>query len=248
MSKNNFILYKDYKPHVDMLSDEQAGKLFKAIFEYVDGRTENDLDPLTKMAFSFIKSNLERDLIKYKNIVERNRANGKKGGRPPKEENPNNPSGLSNNPNKPKKADIGIDIGIGTDIDIDNDIDIKESLVVINNEDLDIIDIFDFWNSLDIIKHSKLNAERKKLIAKAIKEYGKDNLMKFMTRYKTVLSDPNDINNYSWKLEIFLKQKNALLEFTDEGSKWINYDKNKNNKSASNGINKPYRFVDNIGE
>lgn len=110
--------------------------------------------------------------------------------------------------------------------------------------DLDIIDIFNFWNSLDIIKHSKLNAERKKLIAKAIKEYGKDNLMKFMTRYKTVLSDPDDINNYSWKLEVFLKQKNALLEFTDEGSKYINYIKNKNNKSTSNGNNKPFRFID----
>ncbi len=82
MSKNSFILYKDYQPHIDMLSNEQAGQLFKAIFEYVEDRQEPTLDPITKMAFSFIKSNLERDLIKYKSTVERNRENGLKGGRP----------------------------------------------------------------------------------------------------------------------------------------------------------------------
>jgi len=116
MSKNNFILYKDYKPHIDMLSDEQAGKLFKAIFEYVDGRTKITLDPITNMAFSFIKNNLERDLVKYKNIVERNRNNGLKGGRP---KNPNNPVALLGNPKEPKEADIGTGTVIDTEIDSD---------------------------------------------------------------------------------------------------------------------------------
>jgi hypothetical protein len=108
MSKNNFILYKDYKPNIDILNDEQAGKLFKAIFCYVEDRTEpNFKDGMLVMAFQFIKNQLERDLEKYKNQVERNRENGAKGGRPKqtKPKKAKKPTGLNGNPNKPKKGD-----------------------------------------------------------------------------------------------------------------------------------------------
>lgn len=120
MNKTNFILYKDYQDHVEMLTDEQAGKLFKAIFKYVDNREEVELDPITKMAFSFIKANLERDLVKYKNIVERNKLNGAKGGRPKTEKTQVVNLG---NPKKPKKADID------NDTDIDTDIETKDNIV-----------------------------------------------------------------------------------------------------------------------
>lgn len=108
MAKNNFILYKDYKPNVDILSDEQAGKLFKAIFAYVEDRTEPTFkDGMLKMAFSFIKNQLERDLEKYKERVERNRENGAKGGRPKqtKQKKAKKPTGLKNNQPKAKKGD-----------------------------------------------------------------------------------------------------------------------------------------------
>lgn len=108
--KNNFILYKDFKSTIDLLTDEQAGKLIKAVFSYVNGRVEpNFNDGVVTIAFSILKTQLERDLVKYKTIVERNQTNGKKGGRP--KNNPNNndkpkkPSGIIGNPNKPKKAD-----------------------------------------------------------------------------------------------------------------------------------------------
>jgi hypothetical protein len=124
MEKNNFILYKDYEEHVALLSNEEAGKLFKAIFRYVDGRKELELDGMTKMAFSFIKRNLERDLIKYKDKCNLNALNGAKGGRP--KGSTKNPTVINKTErlnNKPKKADIDTDID--TDIDIDNDSDIE---------------------------------------------------------------------------------------------------------------------------
>ena len=97
MDKTNFILYKDSKQTINLLSDEQAGKLFKAIFNYVEDRTELVSDDVALMiSFTQIKAQLERDLKKYKNIVKRNQDNGKKGGRP------KNPNGNKDNPKNPQ--------------------------------------------------------------------------------------------------------------------------------------------------
>lgn len=122
MGKNSFLLYIDYKEHIDLLTDEQAGTLLKGIFYYITGNGEPQLDTVTKMAFSFIKQNLKRDHNKYESIVERNVNNGKKGGRP---KNPDKESKTQKTQwvnSKPKKADIDIGIDIDNDIDIDTDI------------------------------------------------------------------------------------------------------------------------------
>ena len=113
MDKNNFLLYKDFKSTVDLLSDEQAGKLIKAVFSYVNGRVEPTFnDGMIVIAFNILKTQLERDLNKYKGIVKRNQVNGAKGGRPKnnqdEEDKPKEPIGLNGNPTKkqkPKKAD-----------------------------------------------------------------------------------------------------------------------------------------------
>jgi len=48
-------------------------------------------DLLVSVAFEPIKQQLKRDLDKYKIVVNRNKENGKKGGRPKKEETQTNP-------------------------------------------------------------------------------------------------------------------------------------------------------------
>lgn len=83
MSKNNFILYKDFDTTLDLLNDDQAGKLFKALYKYVNGRHEPHFeDGMLIVAFNMLKTQLERDLVKYNERVLRNIENGKKGGRP----------------------------------------------------------------------------------------------------------------------------------------------------------------------
>jgi len=99
MSKS-FILYQEYQQNLKMLSQEQKGDLLDAIFAFNQGE-EINLEPLVNMAFSFIKSDLIRNRKKYDNIVERNKINGSKGGRPSK---PKKPSGLIGNPKKPKET------------------------------------------------------------------------------------------------------------------------------------------------
>ncbi|WMM36539.1 hypothetical protein [Pseudoalteromonas phage PS_L5] len=117
MSKRkSFLIYIDSLPVLDDLTDEQAGKLFKAISSYHKGE-DLELDSLTKIAFSPFKSQFIRDDEKYQKIVERNKNNGLRGGRPKTEDNPEKPSGLNGNPTNPKKAD--------SDSDSDSDSDIK---------------------------------------------------------------------------------------------------------------------------
>jgi len=109
--RKSFILHNDSLNVLDILTDEQAGKLFKAIRNYQNG-VPQELDFGINIAFVQFENQFKRDEEKYESVVERNKINGSKGGRPknptePKETQ-NNPVGFletQNNPTEPKKAD-----------------------------------------------------------------------------------------------------------------------------------------------
>ena len=83
--KKSLLLYYDYLSHFSFLTDEQIGKIVRAMLSYeVDGVLPEFDEPIMKMTFSFIKSNLEREKKKYIERCQKNTENGKKGGRPPK--------------------------------------------------------------------------------------------------------------------------------------------------------------------
>jgi hypothetical protein len=107
--KKSFVLYVDLIEMVKELSIDKRGELFTIILEYVNDLAPEISDPLLRVAFTPIKQALKRDLKKWENIVDRNRENGAKGGRPPKEINkpdkPKKPNGLNGNPEEPKKPD-----------------------------------------------------------------------------------------------------------------------------------------------
>ncbi|MEG1805924.1 MAG: DUF6291 domain-containing protein [Clostridia bacterium] len=141
--KNSFILYYDYATHFELLSDEELGKLLRAIMRYEKDGSESEIGGMVKMAFSFIKKQLDDDKRKYEEKCDINKANALKGGRPKlqavaesesnrtdKNESENNRTDNENNrtviaeterlKTKPKKPD--------NDNDNDNDITIKESV------------------------------------------------------------------------------------------------------------------------
>ena len=116
--KKSFILYFDYRKHLDLITDNNDFRiLIEAIFDYNEhGVLPQNLSPVAMMAFSFIKTNMDRDNDKYQNKVVANRENGKKGGRPttnPPE--PKKPTGLIQNPPEPKKPDTVTDTDTDTD-------------------------------------------------------------------------------------------------------------------------------------
>lgn len=89
MDKASFLIYLDYQEQFELLSDEQAGQLIKAIIKYEKTGEITELDGMVKMAFSFIKTQLDRDREKYQAKCEKNRENAKKGGRPKKKQEDN---------------------------------------------------------------------------------------------------------------------------------------------------------------
>ena len=127
MGKNSFVMYKDWKSAFNKMSDEQAGKMIKAVFQYQSGDTDISFDdPSLPFFFEIIKDKFEENNLKYKETCERNKENGSQGGRPPKtEKTQNNPVGFSK-PNitepNPKNPDNDSD----SDNDIDNDLKEKE--------------------------------------------------------------------------------------------------------------------------
>lgn len=118
--KDTFVFHLSW---ADTLSDYPAEvryEVYDAIIRYAQSGTLAELKPLAKMAFSFIKKDMDEDMLRYVQVCKRNRENGKNGGRP---KNPENPLGFDEtqqnpkNPTKPKKPDNDYD----NDYDSDND-------------------------------------------------------------------------------------------------------------------------------
>ena len=81
-TKNSFVLYSNYYEILSDLSDEQMGKLFRAILEYKTTGKQPVVSVDLLVVFKFIKNQIDIDTEKYMAKVARNRQNGKKGGAP----------------------------------------------------------------------------------------------------------------------------------------------------------------------
>ena len=77
--KNGVVIYADWITTFEKLTDEEAGKLVKHLFRYV-----NDLEPnsdrITELLFEPFKQTLKRDLCKWEKTKLARSEAGKKGG------------------------------------------------------------------------------------------------------------------------------------------------------------------------
>ena len=120
MQKKSFILHLDSLDVFDDLNNQEAGELIKTIIKYQRLKQDgisfdlSEIDnTLIRVAFKPFKAQFDRDYEKYLSIVERNKLNGKRGGRPQKTQNnpvgfsetQNNPVGFSGFFKNPKKTD-----------------------------------------------------------------------------------------------------------------------------------------------
>ena len=110
MERNSFIFYKGWREAIKDLPDDVRLEIYESIIEYATTGNLRGLKPMANIAFNFIKIDIDRDTEKYMSIVERNKSNGSKGGRPksenPKEpKEPTKPTGLFGNPKEPTKPD-----------------------------------------------------------------------------------------------------------------------------------------------
>ena len=83
--------------------------------------------------------------------------------------------------------------------------------------------IFDYWNSKGIITHRTFNEKMVKAIQKSLDLYGQAQILKAIENYSMVLNDNSYFFKNKWTIGDFVTQSNALPDFLDEGTKWINY-------------------------
>jgi hypothetical protein len=76
--KKSFVAYADWRDTFNELTDEDAGKLVKHIFAYVNDENPTSDSVVVKAVFAQIKNTLKRDLSKWESQVEQRRAAGKK--------------------------------------------------------------------------------------------------------------------------------------------------------------------------
>lgn len=114
-----FKMFADVSETINLLSDAEAGRLFKALGNYLNDREVN-LPGQEKLVFGMLKAQIDRDFSELQSYRERQTKNGTKGGRPKTQGNPKK-SGFS--AKNPKNLEIDIDTDIETDTDTEIDTD-----------------------------------------------------------------------------------------------------------------------------
>ena len=101
------------------LSMTEKGEVLDAIMRYgLDGEEYSGDSVVVAMIFDLIKPYIDENNKRYDAVVERNRNNGKKGGRPKNPEKPRetqqNPVGYFGNPEKPRETQTNLDTDTDT--------------------------------------------------------------------------------------------------------------------------------------
>lgn len=89
MSREYFAAYHSYLKSIEPLSDVERGRLFTALLEYSSTGAESELHGNERFLFPMMKEQIDRDSKKYSDRCKAQSENGKKGGRPRKDEKAN---------------------------------------------------------------------------------------------------------------------------------------------------------------
>lgn len=227
--KKSFVLYIDNSIIIDQLSDEEAGRLFRSIFEYQKEGIEPDFssDPVLSMAFAVFKIALDRDAEKYEARCEKNRMNGRKGGianaRKNKQTLPNATEWVANQADNDN--DNGNDNDSGNDSDSGSGNDMSTAGIPTGNQVVDTWDtqgrlgkgsidyqqIADMYNNtcVSFPRLSKLSESRKRAIKARLQTYSVEDFQKMfeMAEGSSFLKGANN-RNWSATFDWMVKDTN----------------------------------------
>lgn len=224
---DSFILYTSYYAIIEGLTDEQLGKLMRAIFIYArDGEVIN-LEPTLRMAFAFIKDDMERNQAKYNEKREKLRANAQKRWQKKQlDANAEEPQQKHTKAYKSMQLDANAEIALHNDNvydnvydndvskETDNNIPSKEGLSISENPKvdpakrcakIDFAAIKEYWNtkhdqSGSVMRRLTLMSDQRKCnVRSRIREYGGDVQMVYKAIDKAMASDfMNGKNGKGW--------------------------------------------------
>ena len=94
--------------------------------------------------------------------------------------------------------------------------------------------IFDYWKSISNKPDIRLTDKRAKAIEKTLKTYTEEEIKGCIDRYWEVLRCESYFFDYEWDIETFLTRQKGIAHFTEDGEKWVNYQKEIAKKGAHN--------------
>lgn len=114
--KKSFVLYADQREVFEELSNEDAGKLIKHIYAYVNDENPESEDKLIRLAFLPIKTQLKRDLKLWEDKKQVRSEAGKKGGLA-KASNATNPLAKPSN-DKQSLANLAVNVNVNDNVNV----------------------------------------------------------------------------------------------------------------------------------
>ena len=189
IKKPSFLVYYDNEVVVLRLPDKEAEKLFKSLFPYGREEIKPDFEknPALAMAFDILSMAIDRDKERYVKRCEANRENGRKGGRPKKNQaDIEETEKIERLDLKPKKAD--------KDKGRDSNINYQQ--------------IADMYNEtcVSFPRLTKLSDSRKKAIKARLKQYTVEDFKRLFTMAEesSFLKGQNNRNwsaNFDWMIK-----------------------------------------------
>ena len=206
--RDSFVLYAGYLENIELLSMEQRGVLITALMKYVSDQDPPDMDGSTKMAFSFIRSQIDKDQRKYEEVCRKRAEAGKMGGRPKK------PEGFSEKQSKAKKANGFLEKQKNPDNDneYDNDNDLKKKNTKKESEYTCAFE--EFWSVYPRKQEkAKAYASYKARLADGFSE---DELMTAVKRYADECEARNTERRYIKLCATFLSANTPFVDYLGE--------------------------------
>jgi hypothetical protein len=126
--RKSFLVFCDRSNELDLLTDEQVGRLFRALIKYVslDEDISETEDIAVKLLFSVMKSAIDENNAKYENKCKKNAENVRK------RWNKNNTNVYERIPNDTKDTYTDTDTDTDTDTETNTDTDTNNTLKSIN--------------------------------------------------------------------------------------------------------------------
>lgn len=110
MALESFNAYHSYLDTMEALNDAECGRLFRALLEYSATGAAPELRGNERFVFPGMRSQIDRDIEKYKAKCARNRENGEKGGGQSPPNAPERPRTPPKDKDKDKEKDKDKDI------------------------------------------------------------------------------------------------------------------------------------------
>ena len=172
--KISFVLYSDQRGQFDKLSDEQAGKLVKHMFSYVNLEYPEG-DFITELAFEPIKTQLKRDKKKWDKTKEgrskagKASAEAKKNKRQQASTNSTNVKIVEQTPTNPTvNVNDNVNVTVNDNVNvIDNSINNNKSGLILKNVEIEMLNSSEWIVS--VCRNAK--AQGLKLSPEQCKEY-----------------------------------------------------------------------------